>query len=200
MYKRYTKRNPLVTTKKVGSFATGFKKFGGAVAKVVGEAVVDVLDLDGTSAKLRGVIHLLRKQDINFVLHITSKLIRDLVQRSIISGKFPAKYRTQDGHQVRSKAEVLIANWLFYNEISYTYERKLPVESDVYCDFYLPKSKVYIEYWGYENDPKYKARKTTKLGIYKDAGLNLIELTESEVMNLDDSLPGLLIKYGVKVN
>ena len=47
-----------------------------------------------------------------------------------------------------SKAEMLIDNWLYMAEIVHAYERKLPIEEDVYCDFYIPKGKVYIEYWG----------------------------------------------------
>ena len=78
--------------------------------------------------------------------------------------KFPATLRTADGHMVRSKAEMLIDNWLYMAEIVHAYERKLPIEEDVYCDFYIPTGKVYIEYWGYENDPKYLARKTAKAG------------------------------------
>lgn len=73
--------------------------------------------------------------------------------------KFEAKQRTADGHYVRSRAEMLIDNSLYMSEIVHAYERKLPVEEDVYCDFYLPVGKVYIEFWGLENDAKYNERK-----------------------------------------
>ena len=112
--------------------------------------------------------------------------------------KFQAKHRSADGHFVRSKAEMLIDNWLYMAEIVHAYERKLPIEEDVYCDFYIPTGKVYIEYWGYENDPKYLARKKQKLDIYQKYGFNLIELQDADVQNLDDILPRLLLKYGVQ--
>jgi len=112
--------------------------------------------------------------------------------------KFPAKHRATDGHMVRSKAEMLIDNWLYMAEIVHAYERKLPVEEEVYCDFYIPTGKVYIEYWGYENDPKYSARKQVKLEIYRKYGFNLIELNDEQVQNLDDVLPRLLLKFGVQ--
>jgi len=112
--------------------------------------------------------------------------------------KFLAKHRSADGHFVRSKAEMLIDNWLYMAEIVHAYERKLPVEEDVYCDFYIPTGKVYIEYWGYENDQKYLARKEKKIEIYKKYGFNLIELNDKEVQNLDDLLPKMLLKYGVQ--
>lgn len=112
--------------------------------------------------------------------------------------KFEAKHRTSDGHYVRSKAEVLIDNWLYMSEIVHAYERKLPIEEDVYCDFYLPVGKVYIEYWGIENDEKYLERKQTKLEIYKKYGFNLIELEDADVQNLDDILPKKLLKFNIQ--
>ncbi|WP_339138616.1 MAG: hypothetical protein WGN25_09925 [Candidatus Electrothrix sp. GW3-4] len=112
--------------------------------------------------------------------------------------KFEAKHRATDGHFVRSKAEMLIDNWLYMAEIVHAYERKLPVEENVYSDFYIPTGKVYIEYWGYENDEKYLNRKKIKQEIYQKYGFNLIELEDKDVQNLDDILPRLLLKFGVQ--
>ncbi|MFC1619718.1 glycerol kinase [Candidatus Neomarinimicrobiota bacterium] len=112
--------------------------------------------------------------------------------------KYEAKHRATDGHFVRSKAEMLIDNWLYMAEIVHAYERKLPIEENVYCDFYIPTGKVYIEYWGYENDEKYLERKDKKLAIYKKYGFNLIELSDNDVKNLDDNLPKQLLKFGVQ--
>lgn len=112
--------------------------------------------------------------------------------------KFEAKLRTTDGHYVRSKAEMLIDNWLYMAEIVHAYERKLPIEEEVYCDFYIPTGKVYIEYWGYENDSKYLHRKAQKQEIYKKYGFKLIELEDKDVQNLDDVLPRMLLKHGVQ--
>lgn len=113
--------------------------------------------------------------------------------------KFPARHRTTDGHWVRSKAEMLIDNWLYMANIVHAYERQLPIEEAVYCDFYLPNGKVYIEYWGMERDAKYRARKATKQAIYRKYNLNLIELTDEQIKNLDDYLPRQLLKYGVSI-
>jgi len=112
--------------------------------------------------------------------------------------KFEAKHRSTDGHFVRSKAEMLIDNWLYMAEIVHAYERKLPIEEEVYCDFYIPTGKVYIEFWGYDNNEKYLARKQKKQAIYKKYNFNLIELTDEEVQNLDDILPRMLLKFGVQ--
>lgn len=117
---------------------------------------------------------------------------------SELRDKFPAKHRATDGHFTHSKAEMLIDNWLYMFEIVHAYERKLPIEEDVYSDFYIPTGKVYIEYWGNENDTKYLHRKRIKQGIYKKYGFNLIELEDKDVQNLDDILPRMLLKFGVQ--
>lgn len=111
--------------------------------------------------------------------------------------KFPAEHRATDGHMVRSRGEMLIDNWLYMQEIVHAVERRLPIDEDVYCDFYLPAKKVYIEYWGLENDPKYAARKEKKIDIYRKYDLNLVEIGDADISNLDDVLPRHLIRFGI---
>lgn len=111
--------------------------------------------------------------------------------------KFPAKLRTSDGHFVRSKAEVIIDDWLYNNEIIHAYEKCVPIEESMYCDFYIPKGRVYIEYWGYENKEKYLVRKNKKIELYKKYDLNLVELHEKDIQNIDDVLPKILLKFGI---
>ncbi len=114
--------------------------------------------------------------------------------------KFPATMRTQDGHVVRSRAEVLIDNFLYVQGIVHAYERRLPIEEDCYCDFYIPKGKggVYIEYWGLENDAKYRERKAAKQAIYAKYKMQLIELGDAEIERLDDVLPRMLLRFGIE--
>jgi len=118
--------------------------------------------------------------------------------------RFPAKYHATDGHMTRSKAEALIDNWLYMLEIAHAYERKLPIDVEVYSSFYIPHGNVYIEYFGCETDESYGydknclKRKQEKLEIYEMYKLNLIELEDKDVQNLDTALPKLLLKYGVQ--
>ena len=98
---------------------------------------------------------------------------------------------------------MLIDNFLYINGIVHAYERKLPIEEDVYCDFYIPsgngRPQVYIEFWGMDNDPKYSDRKQTKLEIYKKYEFPLIELTEPEINNLEEVLTRKLIQNKISL-
>ncbi len=94
---------------------------------------------------------------------------------------------------------MIIDNTLYQYGLVHAYERKLPIDENVLSDFYIPAGKVYIEYWGMESDPKYADRKKKKIEIYKKHDINLIELTDSDIQNLDDHLPKKLLKFGIKV-
>jgi hypothetical protein len=80
----------------------------------------------------------------------------------------------------------------------HVYEKRLPVQEELYSDFFIPDGDVYIEYWGYENEKKYLARKKKKQEIYSKYGFNLIELDDVDIKNLDDILPRKLFEYGKK--
>lgn len=100
---------------------------------------------------------------------------------------------------VRSRAEVLIDNWLYMQGIVHAYERRLPIEAECYCDFYLPRGRgVYIEYWGLEADPKYRDRQATKRALYAQHGFRLIELVDADIERLDDVLPRVLLRFGIE--
>ncbi|WP_229770951.1 PDDEXK family nuclease [Campylobacter portucalensis] len=109
--------------------------------------------------------------------------------------KFQAQYRTKSGHYVRSRAEVIIADWLYSEYICFAYEKRVPILEDIYCDFYLPKEKIFIEFWGYEEDEKYIERKNKKLELYKKYNLNLIEIDNKIINNIDDILPREILKF-----
>lgn len=119
---------------------------------------------------------------------------------------FPAEYRTKDGHYVRSKAELTIDDSLYLWGIPHAYEKKLPnTDENVYSDFHIPSGKgrqkaVYIEYWGLENDEKYNSRKKKKIEIYNSLGLSLIQLNDSDIKNIEDTLQKYLRQHGISVS
>ena len=104
--------------------------------------------------------------------------------------KWPAKYRCDDGHYVRSKNEQLVDNWLYNHNICHAYEPLVvdkKTKREYISDFFLPQLKMYIEVWGYEN-PEYLQRKERKIAVYRASGLALLQMTDREVTILDDFL------------
>jgi len=119
--------------------------------------------------------------------------------------KWETSFRCKDGHYVRSKAEMLIDNFLYDNNLLHAYEKKpfLTEENEIdkkrTSDFYLPKGKVYIEFWGLETQ-KYKESKELKTALYKRNNLKLIELEDNDIKNLEDVLTVKLAKNGIIIN
>ena len=146
-----------------------------------------------TNESLKNTLREIRGDDVNPVLDSMPSADK----ASGFRDKLTPKLRTADGHFVRSRAEMLIDNWLYTAEIVHAYERRLPIEEEVYCDFYLPAGKVYIEFWGMESDAKYVERKKQKKAIYEQYGFRLIELHDKDIANLDDVLPKHLLKYEI---
>lgn len=112
-------------------------------------------------------------------------------------------FRTKSGHLVRSKSEVIIADYLYGEEICFAHEKRLPIETEARCDFYVPACSAYIEYWGVQSDEaerkKYEKRKKEKIALYKKHALNLIEIDDKNIKNLEDFLQKELLKLGLKV-
>lgn len=154
------------------------------------KGLVGVFGVTQTEKAIPNTLHQKDAQDFTLATPFTGESFRD---------KFEAKHRTRDGHFVRSRAEVIIDDTLYDYGLVHAYEKKVPVEEDLYTDFYLPNGKVYIEFWGMEDDPKYAERKKRKLELYEKYELKLIQLHDSDISNLDDHLPKKLLKFGIKV-
>jgi hypothetical protein len=116
--------------------------------------------------------------------------------------RYPAQYRADDGHQVRSKSELLICNWLHHHGIAHAYERVVPVPERLVCDFHIQqpgRGECYVEHWGLDTDA-YRQRRAEKVRIDRTHRLNLLELEESDIGHLDDVLPKHLRAFGLSVS
>ncbi|MFH1249323.1 MAG: hypothetical protein V1660_04185 [archaeon] len=109
---------------------------------------------------------------------------------------------TKNGEKVRSLYEVMIANWLFKNDIRYFYEgkqlmfpayKKLKITFAV-PDFFLPDYNALIEiYGGY---PGTRTKNERKSNAYNYYGIPFLSLTPSDMNNLDYEIPKFLRKIG----
>ncbi len=123
----------------------------------------------------------------------------------ILDDSYEGKFTCKDGHIVKSKAEMIIDDWLFDKGIPHAYEKRLPIDADekhdLYPDFYLPGYKddndaIYIEFWGYnENNIKYTKSKNYKLKEYEKLKITVICLEEKDLMDVNASMERKLNFY-----
>jgi superfamily I DNA and/or RNA helicase len=104
-------------------------------------------------------------------------------------------FKCKDTHMVRSSGEVRIDDWLYDNGIEHTYEEKLPIQILLYCDWYLPKFDVYIEFWGSVHEKDKGSHRKYKEKIYKDHGLKLVNIEDNDLINLNDRLNHEFVKF-----
>lgn len=83
---------------------------------------------------------------------------------------------TDNGERVRSKSEVIIANYLFRTGIPYKYECPLIISGKtIYPDFTILDAKTrcvfYLEHFEMMDDPKYSQSFVNKLNTYQSAGI-----------------------------
>jgi len=117
--------------------------------------------------------------------------------------KFPREYHCSDGHDVRSRAEQIIDEWLARNQVYHEYERLINVPEQLIPDFtvYNREDKpVYIEFWGLIGYPEYEKRRLKKCELYTKYNLYpLIELYDSDVKNIDFELKRKLSERKVEI-
>ena len=107
------------------------------------------------------------------------------------------RYKSDSGNTVKSRAELIVANWLFYRGIDFIYEKKAQTKERVISDFYLTQSEIYIEFWGLET-PQYLKRKSQKIKIYKKNHLKLIQMNDDSLRDLNAFFAKEFAKLGAK--
>lgn len=73
------------------------------------------------------------------------------------------------------------------NEPLYPVHPRLNPNGKLRADWALPDGTI-IEYWGLPNQPTYAARMEQKRELAAEFGINLIELTEADLLSLDERL------------
>lgn len=126
------------------------------------------------------------------------------------SGSFG--FQTMRGQTVKSKEELMIANWLAINGVEYCYERPYQFDtatathSQYHPDFYYPSADLYHEHfalnkngWAPAKFPGYAEEAAWKRKVHEDAETNFIETTSYGIRRPDgfDKLESALREHGV---
>lgn len=108
-------------------------------------------------------------------------------------------YACFDGHEVASDAGRRIDNWLYLAGITHAVNHPLPCHEKAYADFYLPVYQLYIEYWGDQVSGNALSEKMHRRDLYQAHKLRVIEITDTELEDLDMALPRLFLKQGIEI-
>jgi DNA helicase-4 len=103
-------------------------------------------------------------------------------------------FRTLNNEVVRSRGELFIANWLFYNGVRYEYEADYRFDTataqyrQYKPDFYLPDADAYLEHWALDANGEpppefvdYKIKMAWKRQLHADNKTRLLETTMAEL-------------------
>jgi superfamily I DNA and/or RNA helicase len=100
----------------------------------------------------------------------------------------PRTWRAADGDLLRSSEEVRIDDWFHRNGIEHEVERRVPVNKLMYCDWFLSRGEIYVEYWGLMDEEWYREARRVKEDLYRQANLRLISIEREDMRNLDEIL------------
>ena len=134
------------------------------------------------------------------VYWLVRKILKSVKKKYI--PKIATSFKCLDGHVVRSKGELVIDNHLHRLGIEHEYENTIRIRGmSLKYDWYLPKYKIYIEYWGYYGKD-YMKRKEEKLRFYRKGKLKLISIEDIMLKdiytNLEKELKRLIKKDAIK--
>ena len=93
-----------------------------------------------------------------------------------------------DGHPLSNPLCVQVCNWLYYAQVTHACHRALPLEEELYADFYLPSISLHIDCWGENLTAAEVAMRLRKRAVYEAHELQFLELHEKDVGRLDDIL------------
>lgn len=112
---------------------------------------------------------------------------------------------TIQGEYVKSASEAVIANYLYKNGITYSYEKiysELMEDRKVYKpDFTIDVAgeEIYIEYFGIDEE-KYNKNKEQKIKFHKEHYNKFIDLDMTPIEKIEEELNKKLQEYGIKYN
>ena len=86
----------------------------------------------------------------------------------------------KDGHKADSISEMLVDNWLSANGIKHERRKGYP-EGRYTCDFYLPDSDLWVEYFGIDNRSWYRETMRVKEDMARRHELKLVGIHPSDL-------------------
>ena len=99
-------------------------------------------------------------------------------------------FKTKTGHLVRTRSEMMVANFLFDNSLMFQYNTiaTWADKDDFRASFYVPKLDLYIDHHPYDYMKEYQKLMKLKIKQYDKHKKRHIYLTSEDEKNIEDSL------------
>ena len=106
-----------------------------------------------------------------------------------------------DGHQHSDPALLQICHWLYSNGIAHGCQQLLPLaeEEQLYCDFYLPRYQLFIEYWPSQVDSHSLSQRLQRKQIYAQRQWPVLIIEQRQLPELEELLTRFLRQQGVRI-
>jgi len=107
------------------------------------------------------------------------------------------KFKTKTGHIVRNKAEKMISNFLFENNLVFQYNIAITWadKDDFKATFFIPKLDLYIEHFKFNNIKNYQKLMKWKIRQYDKNRKKLVYTTSEDEGNIEETLKIKLKPY-----
>lgn len=147
-----------------------------------------------TENEVRTILNFTSYPQMEIDSKITQKIINTFHKKQDFVN-IQSQYIADDGHIVKSQAELLIDNFLYSHNLIHAYGIRVPInETVIFTDFYLPEGDVYIEYWGGLSS---QTQENIKKNWYREKGKNLINIYKGDIQSgLSDKLKLELLNFG----
>lgn len=109
------------------------------------------------------------------------------------------KFKTKTGHYVKNKAEKMIANFLFENNLIFQYNMVISWadKDDFKATFFIPKLDLYLEHFKFNNVNNYQKLMKWKIKQYDKNKKKLVYTTSEDEANVEEVLKIKLKPYMV---
>ncbi len=99
-------------------------------------------------------------------------------------------FKTKTGHLVRTRAEMMIANFLFDNNLLFQYNifATWADKDDFRASFYIPKLDLYIDHHPYDYIREYQKVMKAKVKQYEKHKKKHIYITSEDEKNIEDAI------------
>ncbi len=115
------------------------------------------------------------------------------------SGYAEPSFKTKTGHLVKTRAEMMLANFLFDNNLLFQYNAVATWadKDDFRASFYIPKLDLYIDHHPYDYLKEYQKVMKTKIKQYEKHKKKHIYISSEDEKNIEDAIRLKMKPYAI---